>query len=812
MSGAIRLPGRAVAARLVAGNIAFVLAVTAVGAAAIWPIYRDSWFWLVAAVAASVSLTLGGLAAVRGGSWARIGVMLAIAYVVLGVALAHPSVWADAAQLPDAIIGVITAPVTGPRNLLTLPLPLGTYQSTLAPALLVLLAAPGPAVVEASRDRRSWPWASAIAITPVLFGIGFGAATTSSPVHWGPVSLPAPRELVVGLAAALLCVLWLLWRSAARRRIALADTGGASVTTRGGRRRGARAQVVRGALGVGMLSLAVIIAGIVAPWALADQPREVPRTQTEPMQVVREALSPLAEYRAAFAGDAYDGILFTVSSPDADRVRVATLSFYDGTLARVSGPDAAPAFQRVPAAFSATASGSRRVEVELGAWSTIWVPTVGEVTGMSFSGDARRELTDGFYYNRETSSGIEVSPAFGPGTRYTMRSDPEPTLALSDAIAPRTGTRLDPDTVPESVATWVGMQQVGSDGAGLQRLVDALRQRGYLSHSLADDAAAQPWIAGLGEYTFAASRAGHSTERIDALFRALIDRQLEAATTPGVSLVAAPGDDEQFAVAVAMIADQLGFPARIVVGARLEGDASLGIPPCTDGVCRGRNLAAWVEVQDVSGRWIPVDVTPQHTQPLDAAPVPQRDPENPTRVDDERADTVLPPAAEPADADPRDTDESESASTWAALWRVAALAGGSLLMLAIVVGPFLAIVIAKAWRRRRRRRAADARERVAGGWWEWVDTAADHGARPEPGMTRSEFARTARVSAGDAAAPALLAEWADAADFSPDEVSQTQADRFWHLVDSERDRFEHDGSWWQRVRAALSLRSLRRRR
>ncbi len=812
MSGTVRQPARAVATRLLAGNTAFVAVITAIGAAAIWPIYRDSWFWVVAAVAASVSLTVGVLATARAWSWRRVGVVLPVAYLLLGVPLAHPSVWSDAGQLPDAVIGVITAPVTGPRNILTLPLPLGTYQSTLAPALLVLLLAPAVSVVLASRDRPSWPWASAVAIVPVAFGIGFGSATASSPLHLGALIVPAPRELAVGLGAVLVCLLWLLWRASARRRVALGETHGAALTGRVGTRRGARARVTRGALGIGMLGAAVIAAGVLTPWALADQPREVPRTDTEPVRAVRQALSPLADYRAAFAGAAYDDILFTVSSPDAERVRVATLSFYDGTLARISGPDAATAFQRVPAAFSATAPGARRVQVELGDWSTIWVPTVGQVTGVSFAGDARRDLTDGFYYNADTLSGIDISPAFGNGTTYTLRSDPEPTMPLSEAIAPRTGARLDPATVPESVATWVGMQQVGSDGAGLASLVEVLRERGYLSHALADDTAAQPWIAGLGDYTFAASRAGHSTERIDELFRALIDKQLEAATTPGVSLVAAPGDDEQFAVAVAMIADQLGFPARIVLGARLSGDASLGVPPCDNGVCRGQNIAAWVEVQDVSGRWIAVDVTPQHADLLDATPVPQRDPENPTRIDDERADTVLPPAAEPADAEPRDTDDAQAASAWATFARVAAVTGGSLLVLLVVLGPFLSIVIAKAWRRRRRRRAGAPRARVAGGWREWVDTAADHGTWPARGMTRTEFARTTRATDAELEAPVLLAEWADAADFSADEVSATQADRFWQLVDSERDRFEHEGSWWQRLRAALSLRSLRRRR
>ena len=82
------------------------------------------------------------------------------------------------------------------------------------------------------------------------------------------------------------------------------------------------------------------------------------------------------------------------------------------------------------------------------------------------------------------------------------------------------------------------------------------------------------------------SAAGHSYDRIDRLFTELNERESEVADSPGASLVAAVGDDEQFAAAVALIAADLGFPSRVVLGARLE------TPTRSDGPFRRASTAS----------------------------------------------------------------------------------------------------------------------------------------------------------------------------------------------------------------------------
>ena len=132
-------------------------------------------------------------------------------------------------------------------------------------------------------------------------------------------------------------------------------------------------------------------------------------------------------------------------------------------------------------------------------------------------------------------------------------------------------------------------------------------------------------MADAGVDTFVPSAAGHSLARIDQLFTALLDREKDPRAETSGNFVAAPGDDEQFSVAVALMARELGFPARIVVGTR-TASTDAGVSVCRDGSCRGADLSAWVEVRSDRGEWIPVDATPQHVQPPSREVTAQPDP------------------------------------------------------------------------------------------------------------------------------------------------------------------------------------------
>lgn len=783
--------------------------VIAVGAVAAWPIYRSAAFvvLVVVATAAGHALAAAGLRWRWNGWWlaaATIG-----AYVVLGLPLAAPSMLGSVPQALQAVLGVLTAPVTGWKDLLTLDLPLGSYQTTLAPALLVFLAVPVAALSLAWRGGRLWPIAVAVTLLPTVFGVAFGSTALQAPVVLGPIVVP--REAIVGMAAVVAALIAVVWRTLSDRRRAIA-TAVAATGVRSGPRplRGLAGRVATAA---GMVTAAVVIAAVAAPWALAGQTRDVLRSDVDPRLELAAALSPLGQYRASFADDRFEQTLFRVEAPaEADRVRLATLPFYDGRVARVVDPAAAPgdprtAFSRVPSALTAppgTAVGTARVSID--AYEGVWMPTVGSVTSLDFTAGDAAALADGFYYNAETSAAVQLGdPGLAAGAAYRHEAAIDASPAALGSLEPlRAGPSLADELVPPSLIAWTDAQEASAGGSGLETLIERLRARGFLSHALTVDEADPPaWMSDLGDYAFQPSRAGHSTDRIETLFADLLMRENEVGGDDDALLVAAVGDDEQFAVAAMMIADRLGFDARIVVGTRLHSSDET-LSTCVDGACTAGDLAAWIEVRGRDSTWVPVDVTPQHAV-FPSPDVQQRqDPKIPTDVRQEQAETVLPADANPSDGGQRPDDDTTATQDLTALWTALRIGGLSLLIVLLLFGPFAVIVLVKLLRRRARRSADDPVERFTGGWQEFVDAAIDHG-RPAPrSQTRQELA----TAYGGTPNAVQLATWADRSVFDVAPPEATESDRFWELVETERSRFDEGLGWWARLRARISLRSL----
>ncbi|RIJ48495.1 transglutaminase domain-containing protein, partial [Clavibacter phaseoli] len=153
-----------------------------------------------------------------------------------------------------------------------------------------------------------------------------------------------------------------------------------------------------------------------------------------------------------------------------------------------------------------------------------------------------------------------------------------------------------------------------------------------------------------------------------------------------------------YAVAAALMADDLGFPVRVVMGfapgEAAVRDAAGGPVPIT-----GSDVTAWIEVDTASSGWVAVDPNPP------ARDVPDALPDEPTEV--ARPQTVLPPPveeqAEPEDRTPPDAgrdDRPEVDPALQAVLAAARVAGWSLLGLGLAASPFLAVVGAKVRRRR----------------------------------------------------------------------------------------------------------------
>ena len=789
------------------GDLVFLDALLAIGVVAWWPVFRDPWLAVMAAVAIAAVDVVAVVAALRRWPVWLVTVVTAACYLVGGVPLAAPTALTDPSTLPAMLLAVVTAPVTGWKNLLTLDLPLGTYQATLAPLLLLILVTGVLALSLALRRSRGWFLAAPVALLVLTAGVLFGSSAVTGTARLGGWETDGVLETAVGAGALAVATAWYLWRAVSARRSALRAAREAT-----GARSPARARsgvAARLAAGAAMTLIALAAGLLVAPAALGGSTRDVLRTAVDPVVHVRQALSPLTDYRAAFTDETYDAPLFTVTGAgDADRVRLATLPTYDGRVMQAIDPVAPDGgvFTRIPSRLEGR---GELVEptVTIQGYRGIWVPLVGSLRALRFDGADRAALTDGFFYDAAGRTGVELAdPGLVEGSAYVQSAslidegrDPARLEPGGD------GPRMDPELIPDSVDAWIELQGSPAGGRGLVELIDRLRARGYLSHALSVDPADPPaWMEELTGYVFEPSRAGHSTDRIDTLFTALIRKQDEAASDDDALLVAAPGDDEQFAVAAAMIADRLGFTARVVVGARLRSDEE-DLPVCEEGVCTGGALAAWIEVQDADGAWVAIDTTPQHEVPLSPEVRERRDPQNPTEVEPQQAETVLPPEADPTETGATD-DESPVPADLGWLWAGVRAGGVFLLLLLLLLLPALAVLTAKAVRTGTRRTSPDPVDRVVAGWEEYVDTAIDHGVRIPVAATRTELAAAIGVPAA-----AALAAHADRAVFAPVPPDAAAGAEVWALVDAERERMRREASFGARWRARLSLRSFRER-
>ncbi|NLG63599.1 MAG: hypothetical protein GX539_15280, partial [Candidatus Cloacimonetes bacterium] len=245
-------------ARLI-GAVAAVVGATVLGVCAAWPIYAHGWLVITAAIGTTIGCGVALLGARRWGMLPTT-VVLAIAFALTVVPAAVPSVFDT---LPDGLLRAeidgIAAIVLGWKQLLTLSLPVGTYQAVLVPAFVVFVTTAFGVTSLALRSPRGAPVAALILVAPVAFGTIFGASAVSAPLRLGWVTVVAPRELALWLAAAVLGGLWVWFTAGAKRRAAL-RLG----RTRGERRAGS-GRATRSLIGVVTVVVALGVGLAVAP-------------------------------------------------------------------------------------------------------------------------------------------------------------------------------------------------------------------------------------------------------------------------------------------------------------------------------------------------------------------------------------------------------------------------------------------------------------------------------------------------------------------------------------------------------------------
>lgn len=734
-------------------NTAALWAASALAAAAWWPIYQNLQFVVLAVVTTLVGSAIAITGALLRWPSAIVAPVTVVAFAVLGVPLAVPDE-AIGGLLPSlpGLLDLFSSVALGWKQLLTITLPVGSYQALLVPAFVILLLSSVVSLSVALRARLG----DLAVIAPVLVfvvGLAFGPRTA----HW-------PLLLSLGLLT--VSLLWLLWRRWYRRRRAIREVQGAPQPVLG-LRTVLSAVVIMAIAG----SAAVAVTRLVPPAG----PREVLRTAIEQPFDPRDYPSPLSGFRQYLRDGSASSVMFTVQGlPAGQRIRIATLDSYDGLVyavgsARVTSESGA--FTRVPYVYDQSAVTGEQVEidVEIGAYSGVWLPTVGKFESVDFTGNRASTLRESFFYN-DTASTAAVIGGMQEGDAYRLEAvlPAQPTESQLAAATAGSATVPALGTVPAELATTLEgyVSQADSQGARLLAMIDGLRDEGYISHGLGEE---EP-----------PSRSGHASDRITQL---LSDQRMI-------------GDAEQYAVTAALMARELGFPARVV----------FGFQPEESGEVTGDMVTAWIEVSTAQYGWVTLDPVPP------VRDIPEEQPEDPSEVS--RPQSVITPPDEerdltdnqtPVETSPSDQPEVEG---WLlVLLAVARVLGWTLLGVGLVLAPFIVIIAAKLRRRQLRRRAASPLQQISGGWREFEDAALDHGYALPRHATRSELA-----AAVGGERPLAVAAVTDRAVFAPVEPSAEDAAEVWRSIDELTADLGAGRSRWERLRARVSVRSLGGRR
>ncbi|MFF2275055.1 transglutaminaseTgpA domain-containing protein [Agromyces sp. NPDC058126] len=734
-------------------SVALVVAMLVAAMIPWWPTYESPPFFTAAgaAIVAGAAIGVAG-ARFRAPAWVVVLAVVA-AYLVLGVAVAVPDrALFGLLPTPEGLAELVAGAALSWKQLVTIAVPVGSYQALLVPPFLLGLVASTSAVNIALRSRRP-----AFAVLPpaalLLAGIALGV------VH-------ATFALEAGLVFFVTAVAWLARiRIAQRRRIP------------SGRPVEATLADARRVVGASALIAVALVGATAAAVVLPMPARTVVRSELQPPFEPRQHDSPLAGFRTAFGEEVAEEPMLEVHGlPARAGLRIAVLDTYDGIVYTVGGDDGngvSGRFSRVPYRLDQPDDygQAERIDVSILGYDDVWVPGIGRLERIDFSGPRSDELAEGFFYNDVTGTAA-VQQGLRDGDRYTAVSMvPAPPR---DVSVLRPGTSILPpmpelpDELEDLLDEWA--PPADAEGQRLAAVIEGFHRDGFVSHGLDGER----------------SRSGHALDRIAEL----------AAERPMV------GDGEQYAVAAALMARRIGFPARVVVGYLRQPGTEYDVE--ADVVrFRSQDRQAWIEVQTSDGEWVAIDPNP----PL--RPIPDKEPDQPQSVS--RPQSALPPPAEftPVDDDATKPDASaDDPSDGTAGWLEALLAvlevsGVVLLGLAAILSPFLAVMVAKLRRRRLRRRADTAVERIEGGWREFADSASDYGYTIVPNATRAEQA--AMVGG---LGPLVLASVVDRAVFAPDGPDDGDDRRVWATVDELLRRLGETRRPIDRLRAAISLRSL----
>ncbi|MBM6544930.1 hypothetical protein JNO54_02080 [Janibacter sp. YIM B02568] len=719
------------------------------------------WQWVLAAVGGAV---LGLLVAhiVVSHRWSVLAtfVGLVVVYFLFGGPLAvREDLIGGVIPSGQTLSDLLGAAIVGWKKWLTMMPPVDARGPLVALPFLIGLVSSAVVYSVARSTRRLW------LLAVVVLGLLAASIVLGT--------LAPAGTLLQGALLGLVLLAWLVVRD---RRSRTKLQNGA----------GTRARLVTGAALVLVAALAATLLGPLLPGRDAAEARTVVRSQLEPPFDIAEYPSPLAgfrKYTEPNLADLYDKPLLEVEGLDAGHtLRIATLDRYDGSAwgagnrAEEGSLDPGTAFQQVGTRIAAEGPGEERrvtVTVPDGGWSDVWLPTAGVLRGVEFAGPRARELSRQMWLNVDSRTAI-VPAQLRPGDRYTMTA----------LVTPPPATEL-----PEQLDVDSGSLIEGYDGGYLDARVDAWTGDATSGWQQVRNIAA--YMSREGAYTDGGEKnsyekvylAGHSTGRI--------------ARFVGSTQLA--GNDEQFAATLALAANRLGIPTRVVMGA---------IVP-EDGVVKGKDVHAWVEVRSTDG-WTPV---------LPSAFVPDRNKkpqQQQIQTEEQRVGAQVPP---PAGVNPpsvlqgpeqaqNDTDLRKKQTrnpldpaSWPAWVRY--LVFFVVLPALLLLATYATIRGLKRRRRRRRATTGPTAARAAHIWQDLVADARSLGAPVTKGSTNLEQASALGVPAAVA-----LAARGNAFVFGPGEPPEDAVEAYRVEAEAVRKEMRGQASRWRRLRSDVDVRPL----
>lgn len=699
-------------------------------------------------------------------AWMTAGLAV-IGYFLLGAPLAAP-LEAAAGFLPSlpALQVLALGPVTTWKDILTVAAPVGVHGGMLvAPYLAGLLTALTAGLLA---WRVKQPYWTVLPVT-VMFVVGIMFGTKD-----------APMPLLRGTVLVMVTVAWLAWRRhMMRTRGTRVQEDTATVSSPGSAR---KLVLRRMGLGAAVLAVAALLTAAAAPLLTEAEDRRVLRDVVDPPIELFDYPSPLMKFRQ-YVKDEHETVLFTVDGlGEGQRVRLAALDAYDGMVYNVN-PLTGGNFS--PVGDASRLSGSDEnlpehrqagtLDVTVEGYRGVWLPAGGKLRGLETSGPRADQLARSLYYNDENETALSTVP-LESGDSYVADVVYPVAIDAGELEGQDFGRIVMPEliNVPQIVQERA-QELVGDRQQPWERvsgLASTLHESGAFSNGRE------------GEVT---SLSGHYAGRITSLLDA--EQMI--------------GDDEQYAVAMALMARSLDIPARVVMGFYPENYPAGGGPVAI----KGKDVHAWVEVNFGNVGWVPLDPTPDK----DNVPTPpQQEPQStpkpqvlqPPPPPQEQADLPPDTAPDPQDAEQRERDFWE---IWGGLIMAIVYAMIPLLILLI---PLLIIAWLKLRRRKRRRAAQTPSSQVSGGWSEVMSFATDLGAEPVRSGTRKEHAGALSTTFPAATGTTLLARRADAAVFGPSEPTEAQVADYWIMVDSQLEDMRGSVSGWKRLRAKYSPRSL----